>query len=1539
MAPSNKRSAAKDDDFVLTLSDEEDVPRFDDDEDQNEFEEEDENTKLTDTKKRKRDVETTKGKNKKQKQQAKNGKNKKDQSEPVAEDESEEEEDDEKIGVADDDGALNPDFEFDVAGVANQGVTEGFDGWGLDEPKQTGPHSDKKAVDIDDIIERRQAKKDAAAQKKQKKQPKEEESASDAEDESDVGMEVDFDDDELMAEDGFGMGVDGAEEESDAEGPEVESGAEEDENEGSDEEEEEEDDDAASDNDSVATPVGHPDDIGSDRESDVESEVDAEEQEKRKAFFAPEEKIDEKAAAAKSTFQDFNLSRPILRGLASVGFIDPTPIQRKAIPVALLGKDIVGSAVTGSGKTGAFIVPILERLLFRPRKVPTSRVTILMPTRELAVQCYNVAVKLATFTDVTFCQLIGGFSLREQENILKKRPDVIIATPGRFIDHMRNSPSFTVDTLEILVLDEADRMLEDGFADELNEILTTIPKSRQTMLFSATMTESVDKLIRVGMNRPMRLMVDAKKQTVVTLTQEFVRLRPGREDKRLGCLLYLCKEIYTGRVIIFFRQKKEAHRVRIIFGLLGMKAAELHGSLSQEQRIKSVENFRDGKVAFLLCTDVASRGLDIKGVETVINYEAPQSHEIYLHRVGRTARAGRSGRACTIAAEPDRKVVKAAVKAGKAQGAKIVSRVVETAVADEWAQKAEDLADEVQEVLQEEKTEKQMSQAEMQVNKTENIMKHGAEIMARPKRTWFETEQQKLAARKIGAEELNGPNAGKVKKDKAKLSNKDKKRLDDAKMRHEGNIGWKKGKEERDAPKMFGKDKGKGKGKDKSNCDRWLTYLPLPTYRAPTLSYTKQLETRVAQLEDALSKLRGRHTEAEARKGSSPASVAESSSSAGRRIKTELDDAQDLAREFDGLNVENDGRISFHGPTSLFQLPSGVASETASTSHYAQELEARKERLINNAWRERAFEQMAVMPEPFQYLLDSHWCWIQPLFNFVYRPAFTRDMKINGPYYSDVLMNAVLSHSVRWCKAEPQVGPLLDSYEGGALFYQRAVTGLFDSLRTGYAGIPTIQVLLLLSAQECGRGNRTQAWLYSGMAFRILDDLGISIDSRKYPGSAHLSDEDIEIRNRLFWSCYFWDKIISLYFGRAPTMQHSRVSPPRMIRMFFFPTPSIMNADNLRVDDTSEIEIWTPHGVTFPDGAHYPPTQAHSTTCFIQMCGLAEILNQILVHIYDPMRQSTEAEFFDCVQDQAKNLGEWWDELPDYLRLVATDLPPYSPPSHIMTLNCLYHTVNILLHRPILCSRGLLKARQDAYDKSHLVQCMASATTILSLFDLYRRTFGDNHVVLSLAYSIYTAASIFLLEIQALKYAAPGTLDKLKFCILALERVKLSNPVITTALNLVYQELQKLQIDINIPTGSQPENPQPYTQPSHPPHASQSPASSNPSRHVSPGIHHQRQQSRATLSAQGTPAPNPSTSLLPGFTFQQPVSNFDLSQMSDVPQMHPTHLLGGMPNAVMTVDDPGSYEITPEVFEAFSYAQPLTANMAPFDTNWSGGQR
>jgi ATP-dependent RNA helicase DDX27 len=209
-----------------------------------------------------------------------------------------------------------------------------------------------------------------------------------------------------------------------------------------------------------------------------------------------------------------------------------------------------------------------------------------------------------------------------------------------------------------------------------------------------------------------------------------------------------------------------------------------------------VEAFRDGKASFLLATDLASRGLDIKGVDTVINYEAPQSHEIYLHRVGRTARAGRSGRACTLAAEPDRKVVKAAVKSGRAQGAKIVSRVVEAAEADKWAEKVADMKDEIEEILEEEKEDKQLAQVEMQVRKGENIIAHEAEIKGRPKRTWFETEQAKRDAKKTGRAELNGVESI-LKTKSGKLSNKDKKKLDDRDIRTEGKV-WKKGRAERE---------------------------------------------------------------------------------------------------------------------------------------------------------------------------------------------------------------------------------------------------------------------------------------------------------------------------------------------------------------------------------------------------------------------------------------------------------------------------------------------------------------------------------------------------------------------------------------------------------------------------------------------------------------------------------------------------------------------------------------------------------------------
>jgi len=778
-----------DDDFVLTLSDAEDGLQQSEEEEGPAF-------RATGSK-RKREAghDGRKTKNKKQKSgtqpagAAGNGANESK--------ENNEAEDDE-------DGDLASDFEFEVGETT--GIIKDFDGWEHeDDSKQSANSTSKKGVDIDGIIARRRQAAEAVGEKEQALEDNTENSEDDFE-----GFDQH---EEYLDPDGFGMGVDG-----EIEAEELES----------DNSEDEEDDgfgarpdmngrDEESDADSAASPVAHPDDFAQDDES--EDEDDADEARRKAEFFASEDNLDglkPPALKAGSSFQDMSLSRPILKGLAAIGFSEPTPIQRKTIPIALLGKDVVGGAVTGSGKTAAFVIPILERLLYRPKKVPTTRVAILMPTRELAVQCFNVAQKLASYTDITFALIVGGFSLRDQEARLKTRPDVVIATPGRFIDHMRNSSSFAVDTIEILVLDEADRMLEDGFADELNEILTTIPKSRQTMLFSATMTDSVDKLIRVGLNRPVRLLVDAKKQTVAGLVQEFVRLRPGRESKRPAYLIHLCKTIYTSRAIIFFRQKRTAHRTRILFSLLDLRAAELHGSMSQEQRISAVERFRSGQVDFLLATDLASRGLDIKNVETVINFEAPQSHEIYLHRVGRTARAGRSGRACTIAAEEDRKVVKAAVKAARAQGAKIASRVVPPEDADPWAEKITALEEEIDDVLNEEKEERALQTAERDVKKGKNLVQFEKDIMARPKRTWFESEKEKKAAKEKGWAALNGElesGAGK-KKEKRKLSNKEKKKLDLRDERKEGKV-WKKGKTSASMHKTTRGKQGRSKGKAK----------------------------------------------------------------------------------------------------------------------------------------------------------------------------------------------------------------------------------------------------------------------------------------------------------------------------------------------------------------------------------------------------------------------------------------------------------------------------------------------------------------------------------------------------------------------------------------------------------------------------------------------------------------------------------------------------------------------------------------------------
>lgn len=440
----------------------------------------------------------------------------------------------------DEDYEFNSDFEW--ADESNQFLDDEV-GWGFEGAKSAlngkAQETGAAAVDLDDIVRQRREKR--------RKISAEEEAAKE-DDESDEN---------------FGAGSDGDEEDEDEH--------------------------------NAASKVRKSNDIGSDAGSESAASTDTEEETKRREFFEPEPAAkpgkQSKGGSKKHTlsFQDMSLSRPILRGLTSVGYSTPTPVQAQTIPVALAGRDVVVGAVTGSGKTAAFMVPILERLLHRPTRAPTTRVVVLAPTRELAMQCHAVGVRLASAHHghddaVTFCLAVGGLSLKVQEAELRRRPDVVVATPGRFIDLVRNSACVAVDAVEILVLDEADRMLDDGFADELNEILLLLPRSRQTMLFSATMTTKVDELVRVGLRKPVRIMVDGEEgRTASGLVQEFVRLRRGQVDRRMGYLVWLCRRVYREKAIIFFSKKVEAHRARIIFGLLGLSCAELHGSMTQAQ--------------------------------------------------------------------------------------------------------------------------------------------------------------------------------------------------------------------------------------------------------------------------------------------------------------------------------------------------------------------------------------------------------------------------------------------------------------------------------------------------------------------------------------------------------------------------------------------------------------------------------------------------------------------------------------------------------------------------------------------------------------------------------------------------------------------------------------------------------------------------------------------------------------------------------------------------------------------------------------------
>lgn len=367
----------------------------------------------------------------------------------------------------------------------------------------------------------------------------------------------------------------------------------------------------------------------------------------------------------KRTFDDFGLSADVLKAIKAMGFEEPTPIQVKTIPVLLTGKDLIGQAQTGTGKTAAFGIPIIEKLDPLNKNV---QALIIAPTRELAVQAAEEMNKLGKFSRLHAIPVYGGTSIERQISALRRGVHIVVGTPGRLIDHIERK-TLLLKGVKVVVLDEADEMLDMGFVDDITRILSETPAERQTMLFSATMPDAILKISKRYMKTPEKIKITTDTLTAPSISQVFFEVR---NEAKLDALSRLIDSYDSGRFLVFCHTKKEADEVAGSLKLKGYDADAMHGDFTQSQREAVLKRFKSGRVDVLVATDVAARGLDISDISHVVNYSIPQNPESYVHRIGRTGRAGKEGVAITFVTPREDKqlrliksVSKADIKRGK----------------------------------------------------------------------------------------------------------------------------------------------------------------------------------------------------------------------------------------------------------------------------------------------------------------------------------------------------------------------------------------------------------------------------------------------------------------------------------------------------------------------------------------------------------------------------------------------------------------------------------------------------------------------------------------------------------------------------------------------------------------------------------------------------------------------------------------------------------------------------------------------------------